>query len=88
MNKSLLLVLLLAGCSTVVPIKQKFPDMPAELTQPCKPLTLIEGEKTTLSKLMETVAKNYGSRHECAAQVEATKEWYQEQKKIFDEANK
>lgn len=88
MNKSLLLVLLLAGCSTVVPVKQKFPDMPAELTQSCKPLTLIEGEKTTLSKLMETVAKNYGFYHECAADKAAVKEWYQEQKKIFDETNK
>lgn len=88
MNKlATLMLVLLTGCTTV-PVKQTFPDMPPELTESCKPLSIIEGESTTLSKLMETVAKNYGSRHECAAQVESTKKWYQEQKKIFDEANK
>jgi hypothetical protein len=50
-------------------------------------LQTIEGETTTLSKLMETVAKNYGTRHECSAQLEAILEWYNKQKQIFDQTN-
>jgi nitrate reductase gamma subunit len=83
----LLAAVCLTGCITI-PVTQKFPNMPPELMESCKPLAIIEGETTTLSKLMDTVAKNYGTRHDCAAQVEATKKWYSEQKKIFDEANK
>lgn len=83
----LLMVVCLSGCITIS-LKQKFPEIPPELLESCKSLAIIEGETTTLSKLMETVAKNYGTRHDCAAQVEATKKWYSEQKKIFDEANK
>ena len=88
MNKSLLLLLLLAGCGTIAPVKQQFPDMPPELSAECKQLVTIQGETTTLSKLMDTVAKNYGFYHECAADKAAIKEWYQEQKKIFDDTNK
>jgi hypothetical protein len=83
----LLMVVCLSGCITIS-LKQKFPEIPQELLESCKPLSIIEGETTTLSNLMNTVAKNYGTRHDCAAQVEATKKWYTEQKKIFDEANK
>lgn len=77
-------VLLLSACSTVVPVKQSFPELPEELAKTCKPLSIIEGNTTTLSNLMETVARNYGTRHECAAQLEAIQEWYTSQKKIFD----
>jgi hypothetical protein len=83
----LLMAVCLTGCITV-PVKQKFPDAPKELMEACKPLAIIEGETTTLSKLMDTVAKNYGTRHDCAAKKDAWSTWYTEQKKIFDEANK
>jgi uncharacterized protein YceK len=88
MKKLLLLsVIFLSGCSTVVPVQQKFPEIPEQLTQTCKPLQTIEGTTTTLSNLMEVVAKNYATRHECAAQLEAILEWYAKQKKIFEEVN-
>jgi hypothetical protein len=88
MKKLLLLsVIFLSACTTVVPVVQKFPELPIELSQTCKPLQTIEGETTTLSKLMETVAKNYGTRHECSAQLEAILEWYNKQKQIFDQTN-
>ena len=88
MKKLLLLsVIFLSACSTVVPVKQKFPDLPEELSQTCKPLQTIEGTTTTLSNLMEVVAKNYATRHESAAQLEAILEWYNKQKKIFEEVN-
>jgi uncharacterized lipoprotein len=88
MKKLLLLsVIFLSACSTVVPVKQQFPALPEELSQTCKPLETIEGTTTTLSNLMEVVAKNYSTRHECAAQLEAVLEWYNKQKKIFEEVN-
>jgi len=68
-------------------VQQKFPELPEPLTQTCKPLQTIEGKTTTLSNLMEVVAKNYSTRHECAAQLEAILEWYTEQKKIFEQVN-
>lgn len=83
----LLAVIFLSACSTVVPVKQTFPDFPEALSQTCKPLQTIDGNTTTLSNLMEVVAKNYATRHECAAQVEAILDWYAQQKKIFDQVN-
>lgn len=86
--KKFLLILLLSGCSTVVPVKQEFPTIPDELVKPCKPLETIPGETTTLSILMGTVARNYGSRHECASQVDSIREWHQKQKQIYDKVDK
>jgi hypothetical protein len=86
--KKLLIVLLLSACSTVVPVKQTFPELPPEISQPCKNLLLLDGPTVTLSKLTEIVAKNYGLHHECSAQVDSLLKWHQEQKKIFNEANK
>ena len=81
--KLILLALLVTGCSTVVPVKETFPELPETLAVPCKPLLLIEGDTTTLSKLMDTVAQNYSIYRECAVQLDAVLEWYAEQKKIF-----
>lgn len=87
--KTLIIVLslCLTACTTV-PVKQTFPELPPELIKTCKPLEIIKSETTTLSVLMNTVAKNYASRHECATQVEGFLDWYTEQKKIFDTTNK
>jgi hypothetical protein len=53
MKKLLLLsVIFLSACSTVVPVQQKFPELPEQLTQTCKPLKTIEGTITTLSNLL------------------------------------
>lgn len=88
MKKLILLsVLCLSGCITI-PVKQTFPELPAELQKACPQLATIDTPEVTLSELMKIVAKNYGSRHECAAQVESMQQWYEKQKKIFDDANK
>lgn len=86
--KSLLLALsvTLTACTTV-PVSQEFPVLPAELQVPCAPLETIDTPEVTLSALMKKVVTNYEKRHDCAAQTEALLRWYQEQKKIFDEAN-
>jgi hypothetical protein len=77
--------LLLTGCSTTVPVKRAFPEVPALLLKECNPLKTIDKPEVKLSELMDTVSKNYGKYHECAAVADAWQEWYKEQQKIFNE---
>lgn len=90
MNKVLLFcaVSLLTACTTTVPVKQKFPDAPEVLLVPCDKLDIIGKDKVLFSEFLTTVVGNYTKFHSCAAQNAAWKEWYTENKKIFDEANK
>lgn len=80
----LALAITITGCSTVVPVARKFPEAPAELRTACPDLRQTE-TTTQLSKVIETVVENYGSYHECKIRVESWNEWYDTQKKIFDE---
>lgn len=82
--KYLPIVLILAGCSTTVPVTMKFPDVPAGLTQPCDVLEKIPADTKQLSVTSEVVIRNYGAYHRCANRVDDWNEWYQEQKKIFE----
>lgn len=84
---TLAIVFLIAGCTTTVPVKQKFPELPPELIEPCKALILLEGDVVTLSKLMQTVALNYSIYHECTLQQRTLVEWLQKQEKIFNGRN-
>jgi hypothetical protein len=73
------------GCSTTVPVKRTFPVVPEALMKECGNLATINKSEVKLSELMDTVSKNYSKYHECAAINEAWQEWYNEQKKVFDE---
>lgn len=79
-------VLVATGCTTV-PVTASFPQVPAELTTPCQDLQLIESGTKKLSQVVAVVAKNYGQYQECQVKVELWKQWYDTQKKIFDEIN-
>ena len=81
----LLLTLLLAGCSTTVPVVVKFPEAPPSLKVACPELKKIEGNPVSIVDLHKTVVENYTQYYECAAKVEAWNEWHTQQKKIFDE---
>ena len=82
--KYLILALLLAGCSTVVPVTQKFPEAPSILQQQCKPLAQV-ASTATISEFAKTVANNYTEYYQCSTLVEGWQEWYTKQKKIFEE---
>ena len=87
MKYLMILVIACAGC-TSVPVKQKFPDVPKELLKQCPyQLEKLENE-TKLSDVAKTVTRNYTTYHECAYKHDAWIEWYQIQRKIFEEANK
>ena len=79
----LLLVLILTGCSTTVPITAKFPDVPERLLVKCPQLEKLENE-AKLSDISKTVTNNYTTYYECAVKHDAFVEWYKIQKNIFE----
>lgn len=80
----LILVLILTGCSTTVPVARKFPDVPADLKQSCTTLQQTPDD-AAFSDILSVVTKNYALYHECRARQDAWIEWYDAQKKIFEE---
>ena len=79
----LLLVLLLTGCSTTVPVTVKFPEAPSELLQKCPALKQLD-EVVKLSDVAKNITYNYTLHYECVIKHDAWIEWYQSQKKIFE----
>ena len=81
--KYLLLILLLTGCSTTIPVTAKFPEAPKYSLQACPQLQLLK-EGSKLSDVATTVTINYSTYYECAVKTDAWIEWYQIQKQIFE----
>jgi len=77
------LLVLLTGCSSLVPVKAKFPDVPERLIVKCPQLEKVS-ETPTLSDVTKTVTNNYTTYYECAVKHDAFVEWYQTQKRIFE----
>jgi hypothetical protein len=73
----------LTGCSTVVPVKAKFPDMPERLMIKCPQLEKVS-ETPTLSDVAKTITNNYTTYYECATKHDGFVEWYNIQKEIFN----
>lgn len=83
MKYILILSLLLGGCATVVPVKQKFPTAPNPLLEPCQPLKLVPKD-AELSVLTKIVVDNYMQYYICSGTVNGWQEWYNTQQKIFN----
>ena len=82
----LLVALLLAGCATTtVPVTQKFPSAAPELMKKCEDLKKIEGDKVAITDMLKVIVTNYTMYYECSTKVEGWQEWYNEQKKIYDD---
>jgi hypothetical protein len=82
--KLLILVtaLLVSGCSTVVPVTQRWPEPPGlQSLQPCLELKKLE-ESATLSGVATTVTGNYTEYYQCAVKLAAWQEWYAKQQII------
>jgi len=80
-------ILLIAGCSTTVPVAARFPDAPILLLEKCPQLKTIEGDTVSIIDFTKTVTLNYTTYYECAVKSDAWIEWYQIQKKIFEGIN-
>ena len=81
--KSLLLsLILLTGCTTVVPVTQKWPEPPGlQSTQSCPDLKKLE-TNPKLSQVAKTVSDNYTEYWICATKLDAWIEWYKQQEII------
>jgi len=77
------LLVLLTGCSSLVPVKAKFPDVPERLMVKCPQLEKVS-ETPTLSDVAKTVTNNYTTYYECAVKHDGFVEWYKIQKNIFE----
>jgi hypothetical protein len=85
---SIVIVLVLSACATTVPVVAKFPDEPGKAAmERCPQLTTVENG-VKLSELTRTVTMNYSTYYECAVKVDAWQEWYQIQKRIFEDLRK
>ena len=82
---ALFIAVILVGCSTV-PVKVKFPEAPEELTKTCGDLTLVKQDDHQFSNFLNVVVDNYGVYYECKIQADGWKRWYDDQRKIFNEA--
>lgn len=80
----LLVLLLISGCTTTLPVTQKFPSLPETISSKCDELDEIEGETITLSGLSKTIATNYKKHHLCKSKHDEFLIWYDKQKKIFE----
>jgi hypothetical protein len=81
-------VIILAGCSTVVPVKQKFPEAPDVLIEKCPDLDTIDKPTVLLSELIVIITKNYMKYHDCKATTNGWIDWYTKNKQIYDDLNK
>jgi len=81
---ALAFALFLAGCSTVTPVKRTFPEATKTLLEQCPELQQIAGEKVAITELLKVIVNNYTLYYQCSNKVDGWKEWYDEQKKIFD----
>lgn len=84
MKYLLVLSLLLAGCSTTVPVKRTFPNVPEELMAECPDLKSVPEGTTKLSEVLTVVTENYGQYKECQIKVDLWRDWYEKQKEIFN----
>jgi hypothetical protein len=89
MKKLLLLiplVFVLTGCLDD-PLVSDFPDVPKELKEACPALKQVDPKTTKLSVIVDSVIDNYSTYHECQIKVDEWIEWYNTQKKIYDNIN-
>lgn len=85
---ALIITALLAGCSTPVPVKQRWPESPTVLMERCPPLKQMTAEQNTMRDLLMTVIENYAVYYSCSDRVTSWQDWYNQQKKIFEESNR
>ncbi|NBQ98591.1 MAG: hypothetical protein EBU12_10340 [Microbacteriaceae bacterium] len=83
MKYILILALALGGCTTTVPVTQRFPIAPETLLEHCK-LLKSAPQAVELSEFIKIVVDNYTEYHICSANNSAWIEWYKTQQRIFN----
>lgn len=77
---------IVAGCaSTPKPsVIPAWPDVPADLQAPAKPLTPLTSDQRSLSDLLENANTNYAEYYVLKEKYEAWQQWYNSQKQIWN----
>jgi hypothetical protein len=75
---------MLSGCSTTVPVKAKFPEVPDKIMELCPDLQRLQDD-AKLSDVAKNITVNFSFYYECASKHEAMVEWYKIQKKIYED---
>jgi hypothetical protein len=84
----MLVVFVLVGCASPVPVSAKFPDAPGKsATTACPQLEKLKDD-AKLSDVAKTVTLNYETYYGCAVKADTWIEWYEVQKRIFENAGK
>ena len=81
----IVLAFLITACSTAVPVTQNFPQAPAMLKEKCPELKTIQGEKVSIVDFTKVVSENYTTYYQCAGRTDAWIDWYNQQKKIWEQ---
>lgn len=87
----LIVAVFVSGCALFkepVPVVMTFPDALPELMKKCEELKTIEGDKVAITEFLKIVVQNYTLHYQCANKVDGWQDWYNTQKKIFDEVSK
>ena len=83
-----MIVILLAGCATAVPVTARFSAAPGETYQQACPDLQKLKDQPQLSEVSRTININYSTYYECAVKLDAWIQWYSAQKLIFESAGK
>ena len=75
---------ILPGCSTTVPLKINFPEVPSQLMEKAPELKPVPADKKEFTDLLENVNENYGTYYDVRERFNAWIEWYNTQKRIFE----
>ncbi len=81
----LILTLFLVGCTATVPVRMGFPQPPNALIQPAEELSPLAADQKQFSDLLSNANDNYGKYYELQMKYNGWIEWYEVQKKIFEE---
>ena len=83
-----MIVILLVGCATAVPVTARFPAPPGKTyQQSCPDLQKLK-DQPQLSEVSRTININYSTYYECAVKLDAWIQWYSAQRTIFESAGK
>jgi len=79
-----IMLVLITGCSTIVPVKETWPDAPTELLTPAINLTPLSADKKELSDLIENANNNFAQYYLLKDRFTAWQQWYKDQQKIYE----
>ena len=80
-----IILVLVTGCSTIVPVRETWPAAPLELLTPAVNLTPLAADKKELSDLIENANNNFAQYYLLKDRFTAWQQWYNDQQKIYED---